>query len=85
MRKLDLAQRKGSNREKVNDPVVSHYDRKMDYALPKIRLDAISKKRTQIEYTNEFETKCVMITTYESFPISLTTAETHFQIQCSGT
>lgn len=59
MRKLDLAQRKGSNRDKTNDPVVSHYDKKMEYALPKIRLDAISKKRTQIEYTNEFEAKCV--------------------------
>jgi hypothetical protein len=55
MRKLDLAQRKGSNREKKNDPVLSHYDKKMEYSLPKIRLDAISKKRTQIEYTSEFE------------------------------
>lgn len=61
MRKLDLAQRKGSNREKTNDPVVSHYDKKMDYALPKIRLDATSKKRTQIDYTNEFEAKCVTV------------------------
>jgi hypothetical protein len=55
MRKLDLAQRKGSNREKKNDPVLSHYDKKMEYSLPKIRLDTISKKRTQIEYTSEFE------------------------------
>lgn len=64
MRKLDLAQRRGSNRHKVNDPVVSHYDRKTSYALPKIRLDAITKKRTQIEYTSDFETKCVMIIIY---------------------
>ena len=57
MRKLDLAQRKGSNKAKVNDPVVSFFDKKMDYSLPKIRLDAISKKRTHIEYTNDFEKK----------------------------
>lgn len=55
MRKLDLAQRRGSNRERVNDPVVSHYDKKTEHSLPKIRLDAISKKRTQFEYTNQFE------------------------------
>ena len=61
MRKLDLAQRKGSNRDRVNDPVVSHYDKKMDYSLPKIRLDATSKKRTQIEYTNDFESKYVIM------------------------
>lgn len=59
MRKLDLAQRKGSNRDKKNDPILSHYD-KMEYSLPKIRLDAISKKKTQIEYTNEFEKKYVV-------------------------
>lgn len=57
MRKLDLAQRRDSNREKVNDPVVKHYDKKMEYTLPKLRLDATSKKRTQIEYTSEFEAK----------------------------
>lgn len=61
MRKLDLAQRKGSNRDQTKDPVVSHYDKKMEYALPKIRLDAISKKRTQIEYTSEFEAKFVTV------------------------
>jgi hypothetical protein len=57
MRKLDLAQRKGANRHKVSDPVISHYDRKMDFSLPKIRLDAISKRRTQIEYSSEFQEK----------------------------
>lgn len=57
MRKLDLAQRRGSNRDKTNDPVLSHYDRKVEYSIPKIRLDAVSKKRTQIEYMNEFESK----------------------------
>lgn len=62
MRKLDLAQRKSSNKAKVNDPVVSFFDKKMDYSLPKIRLDAISKKRTQIEYTNDFEKKYVLLT-----------------------
>lgn len=57
MRKLDLAQRKGANNNKKNDPVLSHYDR---YSLPKIRLDAVSKNRTsQIEYTSEFEKKLV--------------------------
>lgn len=59
MRKLDLNQRKGTNRHKVSDPVIAHYDRKMDFALPRIRLDAISKKRTQIEYTSEFQEKFV--------------------------
>lgn len=59
MRKLDLAQRRGSNKDKVNDPVVSHYDKKTEYALPKIRIDATSKKRTQFGYTNEFEAKQV--------------------------
>jgi hypothetical protein len=57
MRKLDLAQRKGSNSDKKNDPILTHYDKKMEYSFPKIRLDAISKKRTQIEYTSEFEKK----------------------------
>lgn len=66
MRKLDLAQRKGSNKDKGNDPVVSYFDKKMEYSLPKIRLDAISKKRTQIEYTNDFEKKCVEIN--ENYP-----------------
>lgn len=56
MRKLDLEQRKGTNRDKRNDPILSHYD-KMEYSLPKIRLDAFTKKRTQIEYTSEFEKK----------------------------
>lgn len=57
MRKLDLAQRKSSNREKANDPVLTHYDRKMEYSLPKIRLDAGSKKRSQVEYTKNFDAK----------------------------
>lgn len=57
MRKLDLAQRKGSNSDKQNDPILTHYDKKMEFSFPKIRLDAISKKRTQIEYTSEFEEK----------------------------
>lgn len=58
MRKLDLAQRKSSNHHKIKDPVLLHYDKKMEYSLPKIRLDAITtKKRTQIEYTNDFEAK----------------------------
>lgn len=65
MRKLDLAQRKGSNKEKLNDPVVSFFDKKMEYSLPKIRLDAISKKRTQIEYTNDFEKKYVVVTAWQ--------------------
>lgn len=57
MRKLDLAQRKSSNNHKINDPVLLHYDKKMEYSLPKIRLDALTKKRTQIEYVNDFEAK----------------------------
>jgi hypothetical protein len=62
MRKLDLAQRKDHNmRDKTkNDPVLAHYDRKTEYSLPRIRLDAISKKRTQIEYSNEFESRYVL-------------------------
>ena len=63
MRKLDLAQRKGSNYEtKKNDLILTHYDRKMEHSFPKIRLDldSISKKRTQIEYTSEFEKKFVI-------------------------
>lgn len=56
MRKLDLSQKKnGIIKVKKDDPVLAHYDRKMDYALPKIRLDAISKRKNMIEYTNEFE------------------------------
>lgn len=56
MRKLDLAQRKSSQNKKV-DAVLSHYDRKMEYALPKIRLDTLTKKRTQIDYASDFEEK----------------------------
>lgn len=56
MRKLDLSQkRNGIIKVKKDDPVLAHYDRKMDYVLPKIRLDAISKRKNMIEYTNEFE------------------------------
>ncbi|KAG5679259.1 hypothetical protein PVAND_008839 [Polypedilum vanderplanki] len=57
MRKLDLAQRKDQMRNKKDDPVVAHYDKKTEYSFPKIRLDAISKKRTQIEYSNELESR----------------------------
>ncbi|CAO1319949.1 unnamed protein product [Diamesa serratosioi] len=56
MRKLDLSQKKnGIIKVKKDDPVLAHYDRKMDYVLPKIRLDALSKRKNMIEYTNEFE------------------------------
>lgn len=54
MRKLDLAQRKVHMNDK-RDPVLDHFDKKIDYSLPKIRVDTTSKKRTQIDYTNEFE------------------------------
>jgi hypothetical protein len=57
MRKLDLAQRRDQMRDKKDDPVLAHYDRKTDFSFPKIRLDAISKKRTQIEYVSEFESR----------------------------
>ena len=57
MRKLDLAQRKVSSNYKKDDPVIAHYDKKVDFTLPKIRLDMINKKRANIEYTNEFEAK----------------------------
>lgn len=60
MRKLDLAQRKDQMRDKKDDPVVAHYDRKIEYSFPKIRLDAISRKRTQIEYSSEFESRWVV-------------------------
>ena len=53
MRKLDLAQRKGFMHDK-KDPVLDHFDRKIDYSLPKIRVDTVSKKRTQIDYTSDF-------------------------------
>lgn len=55
MRKLDLAQRKNLMRDKKDDPVLAHYDKKLEYSFPKIRLDALSKKRTQIEYESDFE------------------------------
>lgn len=55
MRKLDLAQRKNMMRDKKDDPVLAHYDKKLEYSFPKIRLDPTSQKRTQIEYANEFE------------------------------
>lgn len=54
MRKLDLSQRKVSMHDK-RDPVIDHFDKKIDYSLPKIRVDAMSKKRTQIDYTSDFE------------------------------
>lgn len=54
MRKLDLAQRKASKLYKDDHPVL---DRKIDYALPKIRVDAISKKRTQVDYSADFESR----------------------------
>ncbi|CRK86444.1 CLUMA_CG000111, isoform A, partial [Clunio marinus] len=57
MRKLDLAQHKSLNQNKINDPVMFHFEKKFEYSIPKIRLDAFSKKRTQIEYTNNFEKK----------------------------
>jgi hypothetical protein len=71
MRRISLAQRKGSNHNNKNDPVQSHYDRKIEYSLPKIRLDAISKKRTQIEYTSDFEKKCVAkLSTFQIYFVS---------------
>jgi hypothetical protein len=57
MRKLDLAQRRESMRNK-KDPVLDHcLDKKIDYSFPKLRVEAAGKKRSQIDYTSEFETK----------------------------
>ena len=55
MRKLDFKQKQLYFKNKKEDAVVAHYDRKMEFALPKLRFDFVSKKRNNIEYTNEFE------------------------------
>lgn len=54
MRKLDLAQRRESMQNK-KDPVLDHCLDK--YSFPKLRVDAAGKKRSQIDYTSDFETK----------------------------
>ena len=55
MRKLDLKQKQRLFKNKKEDAVVAHYDKKMEFAIPKLRLDLVSKRRNNIEYTNEFE------------------------------
>ena len=55
MRKLELKQKQLLFKHKKEDAVVAHYDRKIEFALPKLRIDLGSKRRNNIEYTNEFE------------------------------
>jgi hypothetical protein len=50
-----LANKQRSFKYKSDDVVLQHYDKKVEYTLPKLRLDVITKKRAAIEYSNEFE------------------------------
>ena len=52
MRKIDLSQRKDAMRDVKNDPVLLHYDKKSDYAIPKIQMKKVSKLKNQIQIEN---------------------------------
>lgn len=40
---------------KKDDVILQHYDKKVEYALPKLKLDVITKHRSTFEYSTEFE------------------------------
>lgn len=40
---------------KKDDVLLQHYDKKVDYTFPKLKLDAITKHRSSFEYSAEFE------------------------------
>lgn len=58
MRKIDLTKRKEIFKNVKGDPVFEHYDKKSDYAIPKIKLGMEkNKKKSQLEYSNEFQSR----------------------------
>ncbi|CAG9799198.1 unnamed protein product [Chironomus riparius] len=52
MRKIDISQRKDTMRDLKNDPVLLHYDKKSDYAIPKIQMKKVTNLKKQIQIEN---------------------------------
>lgn len=52
MRKIDLSQRKEAKLNLKDDPLLLHYDKKLDYKIPKIQLKKGNKLKKQYQIEN---------------------------------